>query len=85
MSNLGIHLDKNVYQGTQKQTLLDFLKEFEVLCKDKEFNVEFTQVVSLASYENLIKVTAQESVEYVANTIQKFYTDFIESIKDELY
>ncbi|WP_261379784.1 hypothetical protein [Streptococcus sp. sy010] len=55
------------------------------MCKDKEFNVEFTQVVSLASYENLIKVTAQESVEYVANTIQKFYTDFIESIKDELY
>lgn len=85
ISNLGIRLDKNVYEGESKKELENFLKDFNNLCKSERFNILFIDLENLKTYQELLSNTDMRSVEYVASSIKSFYTEFIESIKDESY
>ncbi|HEM5494896.1 hypothetical protein HO906_05385 [Streptococcus suis] len=85
IGNLKIRLSKNVYGTDNIETLSTFLDDFSNLCKVKKFDVELSEVEELTSYTTLLQNTKSESQEYVSASIRKFYTEFIESLKDELY
>lgn len=83
--NLKIRLCKNVYGAENIEKLSAFLDDFSNLCKAKKFDVDWSEVEQLESYTALLKITNPESQEYVTDNIRRFYTEFIESLKDELY
>ena len=85
LSNLKIRLRKNVYGTDNIEILSTFLDDFSGLCKVKKFDVELSEVEHLPSYTTLLQNTKCESQEYVSDSIRRFYTEFIESLKDELY
>ncbi|MGQ7366429.1 hypothetical protein ACTGXS_02485 [Streptococcus suis] len=85
LRNLSIRLTKNVYHSEENNRLDIFINDFKKLIYDTQFNLIFEQVVSLSSYTELLNNTYEDSKDYVATTIEKFYVEFIESIKDELY
>ncbi|HFI0938872.1 TPA: hypothetical protein ACGOX9_001828 [Streptococcus suis] len=85
LGNLKIRLSKNVYGADNIEILSTFLDDFSNLCKVKKFDVELSEVEQLTSYTTLLQNTKSESHEYVSASIRKFYTEFIESLKDELY
>ena len=85
LGNLKIRLSKNVYGTDNIETLSTFLDDFNNLCKVKKFDVELSEVEELTSYISLLQNTKSESQEYVSGSIRRFYTEFIESLKDELY
>ncbi|HEL2401540.1 hypothetical protein ACTGYT_03590 [Streptococcus suis] len=85
LDNLKIRLRKNVYGADNTKLLSTFLDGFSNLCKVKKFDVELPEVEQLTSYTTLLQNTKSENQEYVSDSIRKFYTEFIESIKDELY
>ena len=85
LGNLKIRLSKNVYGTDNIETLSTFLDDFNNLCKVKKFDVELSEVEELTSYISLLQNTKLESQEYVSGSIRRFYTEFIESLKDELY
>ena len=85
LSNLKIRLSKNVYGTDNIETVSTFLDDFSNLCKVKKFDVELSEVEELTSYISLLQNTKLESQEYVSGSIRRFYTEFIESLKDELY
>lgn len=85
LGNLKIRLSKNVYGTDNIETLSTFLDDFYYLCKENKFDVELSEVEQLTSYITLLQITKPESQEYVSDSIRSFYTEFIESLKDELY
>lgn len=85
LGNLKIRLSKNVYGTDNIEILSTFLDDFSNLCKVKEFDVELPEVEQLTSYTTLLQNTKSESQEYVSDSVRRFYTEFIESLKDELY
>ncbi|CYU09466.1 hypothetical protein [Streptococcus suis] len=85
LGNLKIRLSKNVYDTDNIEILSTFLDDFSNLCKVKKFDVELPEVEQLTSYTILLQNTKSESQEYVSDSIRRFYTEFIESLKDELY
>lgn len=85
LDNLKIRLRKNVYGADNTELLSTFLDDFSNLCKVKKFDVELPDVEQLTSYTTLLQNTKSENQEYVSDSIRRFYTEFIESIKDELY
>ncbi|HEM5583115.1 hypothetical protein ACTGUZ_04040 [Streptococcus suis] len=85
LGNLKIRLSKNVYDTDNIEILSTFLDDFSNLCKVKKFDVELPEVEQLTSYTILLQNTKSESQEYVSDSIRRFYTEFIESLKDEIY
>lgn len=85
LDNLKIRLSKNVYGTDNSETLLTFLDDFCNLCKENKFDVELSEVEQLTSYTTLLQNTKSESQEYVSDSVRRFYTEFIESLKDEIY
>lgn len=85
INNLGIRLDKNIYKGECKEVLGAFLKDFYSLCENKKFNVLFSDLEALGTYQMLRESTEETTADYVIGSVKRFYTEFRESIKDELY
>jgi len=84
ISSYGVGLKKRIGSFlVAKQT--KHLDDFSNLCKAKKFDVDWSEVEQLESYTALLKITNPESQEYVTDNIRRFYTEFIESFKDELY
>lgn len=82
LDNLANRLEVNV--GSNKHNSL-FKEELYSLCEATKFNVSYKDIERLKSYKKLIDSTNEASVDYVKDTIKKFYKEFIESLKDELY
>lgn len=82
LENLANRLEANV--GSNKHNGL-FKEELYSLCEATKFNVSYKDIERLKSYKKLIDSTNEASVDYVKDTIKKFYKEFIESLKDELY
>ncbi|HEL1733164.1 TPA: hypothetical protein TXT59_000133 [Streptococcus suis] len=85
LRNLSIRLTKNVYHSESNNRLEIFINDFKKLIHDSQFNLILEQVVSLSSYIELLDNTSEGNKDYAATAIEKFYVEFIESIKDELY
>ena len=82
LDNLANRLEANV--GSNKHNSL-FKAELYSLCEATKFNMSYKDIERLKSYKKLIDSTNEASVDYVKDTIKKFYKEFIESLKDELY
>lgn len=82
LDNLTNRLEANV--GSNKHNSL-FKEELYSLFEATKFNVSYKDIERLKSYKKLIDSTNEASVDYVKDTIKKFYKEFIESLKDELY
>ncbi len=54
-------------------------------CIRYTFEVQLKDVESLDSYQRLLDGTDDRQSDYVKQSIQRFYTEFVESIRDELY
>ena len=82
LDNLANRLEANV--GNNKHNSL-FKEELYSLCEATKFNVSYKDIERLKSYKKLVESTDEASIDYVKDTIKKFYKEFIESLKDELY
>lgn len=82
LDNLANRLEANV--SNNKHNSL-FKEELYSLCEATKFNMSYKDIERLKSYKKLIDSTNEASVDYVKDTIKKFYKEFIESLKDELY
>ena len=82
LDNLVNRLEANVGSNKNNET---FKEDVYSLCEATKFNVSFRDIERLKSYKKLIDSTNEASVDYVKDAIKKFYKDFIESLKDELY
>lgn len=85
LHNLSIRLTKNVFHSEANNQVDVFINDFKGLIHQFQFNLDLERVVSLPSYAKLIDDTADESKDYLVSSIEKFYVEFIEPIKDELY
>ncbi|HEM5071575.1 TPA: hypothetical protein U1212_002250 [Streptococcus suis] len=85
LRNLSIRLTKNVFHSETNIKLEVFIQDFRELIHQSQFNLGLEQTTSLSSYAELLEQTADESKDYLVSSIEKFYVEFIESIKDELY
>ncbi|HEM5997611.1 hypothetical protein ACTGXK_09240 [Streptococcus suis] len=85
INNLKIRLDKNIFKGDNSEELKTVIQEFNSLCKSKKFNVLYSDIVDMDSFQKLLKIMDEAKKEYLINSIKWFYTEYIESIKDELY
>lgn len=82
LGNLVNRLESNVGSNKNNES---FKEDVYSLCEATKFNVSFRDIERLKSYKKLVESTDEASLDYVKNTIKKFYKDFIESLKDELY
>jgi hypothetical protein len=82
LNNLVNRLEANVGSNKNNET---FKEDVYSLCEATKFNVSFRDIERLKSYKKLVESTDEASLDYVKDAIKKFYKDFIESLKDELY
>lgn len=82
LGNLVNRLEANVGSNKNNET---FREDVYSLCEATKFDVSYKDIERLKSYKKLIGSTDEGSVDYVKDTIKKFYKEFIESLKDELY
>ncbi|HEM3526235.1 TPA: hypothetical protein U1B46_000851 [Streptococcus suis] len=85
LRNMSIRLTKNVFHSEASNQLDVFIKDFKELIHQSQFNLDIERVTSLSSYTELLEQTAVGGKDYVSTSIEKFYVEFIESIKEELY
>ena len=84
ISNLEILLTKNIFHGEFQQTIKNFGTELFTLCKQKQFNIESVNILTLPSFVELYNHTPKQSQGYLAMNIEQFYTDIIQPTKIEL-
>lgn len=82
LDNLVNRLESNVGSNKNNEA---FKEDVYSLCEATKFNVSFRDIERLKSYKKLVDSTDEASFDYVKDAIKKFYKDFIESLKDELY
>lgn len=82
LDNLVNRLESNVGSNKNNEA---FKEDVYSLCEATKFNVSFRDIERLKSYKKLVESTDEASLDYVKDAIKKFYKDFIESLKDELY
>lgn len=82
LDNLVNKLESNVGSNKNNEA---FKEDVYSLCEATKFNVSFRDIERLKSYKKLVDSTDEASLDYVKDAIKKFYKDFIESLKDELY
>lgn len=82
LDNLVNKLESNVGSNKNNEA---FKEDVYSLCEATKFNVSFRDIECLKSYKKLVDSTDETSLDYVKDAIKKFYKDFIESLKDELY
>ena len=82
LDNLGNRLEANAGSNKNNES---FKEDVYNLCEATKFNVSYKDIERLKSYKKLIDSMNEASVDYVKDTIKKFYKEFIESLKDELY
>lgn len=85
LRNLSIRLTKNVFHSEANNQLDVFINDFKELIHQSQFNLDLEQASGLSSYTEFLEQTAEDSKDYVSSSVEKFYVEFIESIKDELY
>lgn len=85
LRNLSIRLTKNVFHSEVNNQLDVFINDFKELIHQSQFNLDLEQASGLSSYTEFLEQTAEDSKDYVSSSVEKFYVEFIESIKDELY
>lgn len=82
LDNLVNRLESNVGSNKNNEA---FKEDVYSICEATKFNVSFRDIERLKSYKKLVESTDEASLDYVKDAIKKFYKDFIESLKDELY
>ena len=65
--------------------ILNFLKLMCIIFANQKNNILLKDIERMASYKKLINSTSEADVDYVKDTIKRFYKEYIESLKEELY
>lgn len=82
LNNLGYRLEANVGNNSNIEL---FKNDVYNLCESKRFNVLLRDIERMPSYKKLIGSTNEAQIDYVKDTIKRFYKEYIESLKEELY
>lgn len=82
LNNLGNRLEANVGNNKNNET---FKTDVYNLCESRRFNVLLKDIERMPSYKKLISSTSEAEIDYVKDTIKRFYKEYIESLKEELY
>lgn len=73
LDNLVNRLEANVGSNKNNET---FKEDVYNLCEATKFNVSFRDIERLKSYKKLVESTDEASIDYVKDTIKKFYKEF---------
>ena len=84
IKNFEILLTKNIFNGEFQQEIKTFGNELHKLCEQKHFNVDFSDILAMTSFVELLNHTPNKSQEYLTSSVEKFYSDIIEPTKFEI-
>lgn len=85
ISNFEILLTKNIFNGVFQQEVKIFGSELYKLCKQKQFAIDSSEILSMPSFVDLFKHTPKQSQGYLTTNVERFYVDIIEPTKSEIY
>lgn len=74
----------NVFNREPNATVKLFGNELFNLCKSNQLNVSLSAVIQLGAYNQLLEVS-NKFKNYVAEQVEKFYYEWIEPSKIEIY
>lgn len=74
----------NIFNREPNTTVKLFGNELFNLCKSNQLNVSLSAVIQLGAYNQLLEVS-NKFKNYVAEQVEKFYYEWIEPSKIEIY